>query len=215
MNIGQYLSSSLGKKQLVSLTGLGLIVGFLIPHLIGNLYLLKGPEQFNAYSAQLHSLGIILKIVELLFLLLFVVHIGLTILLVIQNRMARGTSYHRSIASETRSFAARTMPYTGALILIFLFIHLRDYAFTKHVPTELGLYGLVVDSFKNPLRLYGYGFVMLVVGLHLSHAIQSVFQTFGLKRERYVALVNIVSYTAGILLSLGFISILVVVCLKN
>jgi len=221
VNIRQYLSSSLGKKQLISLTGLGLILGFLTPHLMGNLFLLKGPAFFNGYSDHLHSLGLILVGIECLFLLLFIVHIILSILVVIENRIARGKPYQRPLVAEKRSIAARTMPYTGTLIFLFLIIHLFDFKFAKHSPPtsvinghDLGLYGVVINAFNSPLRLLSYGLIMIMVGIHLSHAIQSVFQTFGLKNERIAFWVNLLSYAVGTLLSIGFISILVFVCLQ-
>lgn len=221
MNIRQYLSSSLGKKQLVSLTGLGLVVGFLTPHLIGNLLLLKGPAIFNGYSHHLHSLGFILRGIEGLFALLFIVHIVLSVLVVIENRIARGTPYQRPLVAEKRSLSARTMPYTGTFIFLFLIVHLFDFTFAKHTPPasmingqDLGLFGVVVNAFNSPIRLFGYGFIMIIVGVHLSHAIQSVFQTFGLKNERMTRWVDGISYTVGTLISVGFISILGYVCLS-
>ncbi len=221
MNIRQYLSSSLGKKQLVSLTGLGLIVGFLTPHLIGNLLLLKGPAVFNGYSHHLHSLGIILKVIECLFAALFIIHIVLSVLVVIENRIARGTPYRHPLDAGKRSLSARTMPFTGGFIFLFLVFHLFDFTFVKHAPPvsllngqDMGLYGVVINAFNSPIRLFGYGFIMIIVGVHLSHAIQSVFQTFGLRNERMTRWVNGISYTVGTLLSVGFISILGYVCLR-
>ncbi len=218
MILRSYLSSSLGKKQLIALTGLVLILAFLIPHLIGNLFLLAGPSAFNGYVEHLHSFGLLLRFLETGFVLLFVVHITLSLMVVIQNRRARGTSYHRALIPGNRSFAARSMPYTGVVLLVFLFVHLHDFTFASHLPpaslwngVDLGLYGVVRNTLANPIRLIGYGFVIIILGIHLSHAIQSVFQTFGLRR--WVREMTILSYATGALISLGFLSILVVVCL--
>lgn len=218
MRLRSYLASSLGKKQLIALTGLALILVFLIPHLIGNLFLLAGSAAFNGYVEHLHSFGLFLRILETGFAVLFVTHITLSILVVVQNRRARGAQYHRPLIPEPRSFAARSMPYTGAILLIFLVVHLHDFTFAPHTApasvrggVDLGLYGVVLNTLSSPVWLIGYSFVLVILGLHLSHAIQSVFQTFGLRR--WVREMTWISYAIGALISLGFLSILVAVCL--
>ena len=49
-----YLTSSIGKKQIMAITGLGL-VGFTVSHLIGNFLLFLGPDAFNTYAHTLTS----------------------------------------------------------------------------------------------------------------------------------------------------------------
>jgi len=53
-------SSSIGKKLLMAITGLGFI-GFLTVHLIGNLTLYSGQLLFTSYVKNLHTLGSFMK----------------------------------------------------------------------------------------------------------------------------------------------------------
>ncbi len=216
MKISKYISSSIGKKQIIAFSGLVLIAIFILPHLLGNLQILRGAQAFNGYAKLLHSMGFVLEIIEAFFALMFVVHIVFTIILVTENFRARSIRYKSAIASEPRSFASRMMPYTGAIILLFLVVHLYDFAFAKEAATscvwrgeDLGLYGMVMNSFANPWRLGGYAFIMLIVGLHLSHALQSALQTLNLRPGRYVFWFNLLSYFLGISVTVGFVSIII------
>ena len=75
--VGRFLSTSIGKKVAMALTGLGLI-GFLIGHLAGNLTLYADDtgEAFNGYAETLES-NPALPIIEIGLLLFFIAHISL------------------------------------------------------------------------------------------------------------------------------------------
>ena len=92
--LARFLSSSLGKKSLMALTGLALI-GFLILHLAGNLSLYADDDgtAFNAYAQELESFGPLLWVAEAGLLALFVVHIGLALKVSREGREARGIGY--------------------------------------------------------------------------------------------------------------------------
>ena len=50
----RYISSSIGKKHIMALTGIALF-GFLLTHLAGNFLYFLGPEIFNKYAHALTS----------------------------------------------------------------------------------------------------------------------------------------------------------------
>src|SRR3989337_552818 len=85
------LSSTLGRKLLMALTGLFLIL-FLIIHLIGNLQLLKDDEgeAFNVYAQFMTSNPLILVISYVNYACILI-HILWAILLTVRNRGARGS----------------------------------------------------------------------------------------------------------------------------
>ena len=118
-----YLTSSIGRKLTMSLTGLFLIL-FLIVHLVGNLQLLKGDEgeAFNKYSYFMTHNPLIKTIsYGLYFFILLHSYQGL--LLWWQNRNAAGGMKRYAVSStKTSSFASRSMAWLGTLILIFLFL---------------------------------------------------------------------------------------------
>src|SRR3989338_3288779 len=118
-----YVKSSIGKKQIVASTGLLLIL-FVIGHLAGNLLIYLGPEAFNAYAQKLKHLRPGLYIVEFGLLAVFVIHMWLTAVLVIENYSARPVGYAVNKPVGGRSWAAPLMPYTGTLIPPFVVLHL-------------------------------------------------------------------------------------------
>lgn len=196
------------------------MIGFLVAHLTGNLLIYAGPEAFNAYAEKLAKLGPILWAMRIGLIVSVLLHVYLTLKLVQENRAARGQTYAVTEPKGKRSLAAMIMQYTGIFILIFLALHLYDFTFSsKSGPhsvitglgngESLGLFGVVWNSFKftDPLgwiRIPVYLIAVTCVGLHLSHAIQSVVQTFGFSHPRYTPIIRTASVAIGALLAVGF-----------
>jgi len=212
-----FLRSSIFRKQLVAITGL-IIVGFIFIHLAGNLMVFAGPEKYNHYSEMLLSMGELLWLVRIVLIVAAVVHIGLTLQLAHENMRARGTRYAVYEPVGDRSFATKTMKYTGILIFLFLFIRLFDFTFAdktgdKSIVTGLNdgeslhLFGLVWTAFNNPLRALFYVVVMAAVGLHMAHGVESLFQTLGFNHDRYTPRLRKLSLVIGIVVAAGFITI--------
>lgn len=217
------LQSSVLRKQIVAVTGL-VMVGFLLAHLSGNLLIYAGPDAFNAYAHKLAGLGPLLWVMRLGLIAAFVIHVWFTLTLVRENRAARPQAYEVDAPKGGRNFATLTMMYTGIFVAVFLMLHLYDFTFgTKTGPQSviqsvkpdesLGLFGLVWNSFKTWWRVPIYVGAMSGVGLHLSHAIQSVVQTFGGNHPRYTPIVRVVSILIGAAVALGFAMIPIYVLL--
>jgi succinate dehydrogenase / fumarate reductase cytochrome b subunit len=207
----RYLRSSIGKKQLLALTGLGL-VGFLVAHLAGNLLLFVGKQKFNEYSHALVSNPLIYA-AEAGLAGLFLVHLGLAVKLTLENKDARPVGYAvvRSRGGPSRrSLASQSMIYSGALVLAFLVLHLFTFKFGEYrevVHSGVAMrdmHWLVIKAFKNPLYIAWYVLSMAVLGLHLSHAIASIFTTFGLESPSYTPAVRRASLAFGWALAAGF-----------
>ncbi len=212
--LAKILESSIGKKQIVAVTGL-LLIGFLIGHLAGNLLIFLGPTWYNGYAERLGRLRPSLYLVEIALLFIFVIHIYVTALVVIENIKARGGRYSVYKAVGKRSLATRIMPYTGTYILIFVVWHLLDFTFVDHngplsiMPNgeHLGLYAIVYNSFMDPIHTIGYILAMGAIGFHLTHGIQSFFQTFGFNNRPQIALMKSLSGLIGITIAVLFSSI--------
>jgi succinate dehydrogenase / fumarate reductase, cytochrome b subunit len=215
----RYLSTSVGKKQIVAVTGLGL-VGFLLAHLAGNLLLFAGPQAFNEYSHKLISNPLI-YVAELGLLTIFVVHIGFTVKLSLENRAARGPVGYAMVRTRgkpsRRSFASQTMLYSGALVLVFAVLHLMTFKFGAWYDIKYGdvvmrdLYKLTLDVFHKPLYVAWYLVAMVVLGAHLHHAIGSLFETFGLDHPRYTPTLLVLTRLFAWVIALGFASIPLIV----
>ena len=91
ISIKKALTSSVGQKYIMALTGLGLMI-FVIMHLAGNLTLLfPGAKSFNTYAHKLEELGVLLEMAEIGLLAAFVIHIVTAITLTKKARSARPT----------------------------------------------------------------------------------------------------------------------------
>ena len=173
------LSSLVGKKIAMALTGL-VLYGFLVGHLAGNILLFRrdGGQAFNAYSAFLSHHPLLVP-VEFLLLAVFVLHIYLAICVVLANRRARPVGYQaRRRAVGGRTWASSTMLYSGLLVLIFVFLHVRMFKFGDRGSGTL--YDLVAGTFRSTGYRTAYVIAMAVLGFHLYHAFQSAFQTLSI-----------------------------------
>jgi succinate dehydrogenase / fumarate reductase cytochrome b subunit len=185
-----YLCSSIGKKQVQGVAGL-LLCGFLVAHLLGNFLLLQGYETFNAYADKLASLGIVLYVAEAGLAAFFIIHLGVGILLWLENRRARPVGYAVNARSgDGATTASRTMIWTGFAVLVFLVLHLWMFKFSDFLSKDRGLWQVVIEELNKPLWAFGYVAVFVLLGLHLSHAVQSAFQTLGFKHPKYDPLIK-------------------------
>ncbi|NBV38276.1 MAG: succinate:quinone oxidoreductase [Verrucomicrobia bacterium] len=171
---------------------------------------LTGPQAINAYAEWLHSHPGALWIARIILILSVIGHIWTGILLTLENRAARAGGPAVD-ATRRASLSSRTMPYSGIVILAFLVFHLLHYTFRK---VALGgkdfgedVYAMVVFGFSSPAVSVFYIVSMLLLCLHLSHGVSSVFQTLGLRNERWRGRVDLIATAYGWIIALGFISI--------
>src|SRR5262245_10474866 len=147
---------SIGKKQLMALTGLGLYL-FLIVHLAGNLLVFAGPESFNGYARRLEENPLLIP-AEVALLALFVAHVLLALAVTIENRLARPDRYVMKRREGGKTLGSSTMVLTGCLIFVFLVLHLIHFKFASREGTTL--YHLVVNTFHQPGYVAWYVFAM-------------------------------------------------------
>lgn len=216
MTSSNYLFASIGKKQIMAITGFGL-VGFAATHLLGNLLIFLGPDAFNLYAYKLTSNPLI-YVAEAGLLGMFVLHIVLAATLKMQNSAARSQSYFVKVRTgRGETFASATMPYTGMIILIFIILHLINFKYGSNYETAIDgivvrdLYRTVVEYFANPLYVVWYVFAMLSFGLHTSHGFQSMFQSWGFNHPKYTPCIQTASVIYGVVVAFGF-SALAVFC---
>jgi len=200
-----YFSSSTGKKFLMAVSGL-VLVAFIIGHLLGNLQIFLGPEAINRYSAFLHSIGEILWIVRIVLLAMVTIHIWTAVSLTLENRAARPIGYAQKEYVKA-SYASRTMHLSGILVLVYLVYHLLHFTFLRahpqysHFTDALGrrdVYRMMVMSFQQPGIALVYIAANLLLGMHMSHGLYSMFQSLGFVnlsvRPKLQILANVVGY---------------------
>lgn len=219
---GEIWESNLFQKWLMAITGL-LLVGFLIGHLSGNLLVFMGPDAINEYAHGLRTMlhGTAIWIVRFGLLASFVLHITSAIKLSRRNRSARPSSYN-TVEHRASTLASRSMLYSGLLLLTYAIYHLAHFTwgvvhseyYAKTCPPSPecadcipDVYTMIVSSFQQPIISVAYVLAMIMVGLHLNHAIASAAQTLGLRNRRIVPIVRTVGPLLGILVALGFSSV--------
>jgi succinate dehydrogenase / fumarate reductase cytochrome b subunit len=196
-------SRSIGKKQLMALTGLAL-TAFLVAHLAGNFLVFAGPDTFNGYSAALEGNPLLIP-AEVVLLLVYVLHVLLAIAVTIENRKARPVSYVTKRREGGKTLASATMLYSGIIIFVFVVLHLITFKFADREGTTL--YDIEVRVFQSLPYVIWYVFAVAVVGLHVSHGFQSSFRTLGLVHPKYLRIVDRSSRILGLALAVGYASI--------
>ena len=197
-----FLTSSIGQKIVMALTGLFLVL-FLIVHLLGNLQLLKddGGEAFNVY-AYFMTHNPLIKAVSYVLYASILLHAVQGILIWQRNRGARGDQGYAVHFARPAERASRNMAWIGIILFVFILLHLYQYWFQMHwgnlVYVEYDttdhpvkdLYALVAASYTNLGFVLFYVVSMVVVGFHLWHGFWSAFQTLGLSHQKYTPLIQ-------------------------
>lgn len=178
----RYATSSIGKKQIVALTGLSLCA-FLAGHLAGNFLLYKGYQEFNRY-AEFLTTNPALPLIELALLGVFACHIAFALWVTWENLLARPEHYALHQDAGGRTIGSSTMIYTGLFTLAFLLFHVTTFRLIKDESGLYGLWGYVVEWFQGGFTVAFYVTALIFLGVHLSHGVQSAFQTFGLNHPR-------------------------------
>lgn len=208
----KFINSSIGKKFMMALTGSFLLI-FLLVHLIGNITLFFGANAFNGYVKTLDVIKPLIRVIEIVLLAAFLLHIFNGVKLWFENKSARGTErYKINGSSENTDLFSRTMFLTGSIVFIFLVIHLGTFfwRFNVHDPDQLAnvheYFTIVINFFQIWWYVILYIIAVLLLGFHLNHGFQSAFQTFGWNHKKYFPLVKKVGTLYAIIMALGFAS---------
>ncbi len=208
----RYLCSSIGKKQLMAITGLGWCV-FVLMHMLGNLLYLIGPEAYNNYGNNITGNKEIYYAIEAGLVSMLVLHVVFAAMVVLKNRAARPVGYAVSLQKNVKSaatFASKTMALSGTLILVFIVLHLITFRFGPEYPFMLkgqevrDLHKLMTEVFQGVGYVIWYLIALTVLSFHLSHALWSSLQTLGLIPLGKEAGLRKLSYAFGILVCVGF-----------
>ena len=186
------LSDSIGRKVVMAVTGL-LMVLFVVGHLLGNLSIFAGPDGINAYAEKLHAMPAVVYATRVVMLAAVLFHLVISIKLTLENTEANPTKYAVD-RSLKKTFASKSMIYTGLILGVFIVYHL--FHFTVRAPftgavvpppdalNRFDVYTMVVTAFGKAFTALAYLVAMISLFLHLSHGVQSTFQSLGLNNDK-------------------------------
>ncbi|NJM98568.1 MAG: succinate dehydrogenase [Phormidesmis sp. RL_2_1] len=208
--IVKLFQSSIGKKLLTGLTGLGLVT-FVVIHLLGNLTLFFSAEAYNQLAYVIERLGPLTYAFELGLAAIALLHATIGITIYLGKRRARpiGYSQYASAGEPSRqTLSSRTMIISGLVLGIFLIVHLATFKFGTYYALpgsgHRDLARLVFETFHNPLHTAAYVGVLGLLGLHLRHGLWSALQSVGLETR---PVVYGASAVLGGAIALGFIGL--------
>jgi succinate dehydrogenase / fumarate reductase, cytochrome b subunit len=226
-------SYSIGKKLLMSLSGLFLIT-FLLVHLLVNTFLLLDPvfgtqegEMFNA-AVHFMSINPMIKLIEPVLFAGFIVHIVYSFIITLQNMRARGSSkYGSGNKTSDVEWSSKNMLPLGIALLAFLVIHMSDFWVKMKITGDPLLadttfsyfgvlteghnaYALVHEAFQKLWIVIAYVIGGIALAFHLSHGFWSSFQSIGLSNKIWIPRLQKASVVIAWLIGIGFCTIAIV-----
>lgn len=223
--VTQSLSSSLGRKVIMSLTGLFLCT-FLVVHVAGNLQLFKGDggRAFNEYTYFMTHNPLIMTVSYLLYTSILV-HAAMALVLTRFNQASRPVKYAYSQGSANSTWSSRNMGILGTLLFVFIVLHMRTFWYEMHfgsVPMAeydgkqyKDLYTVVLAAFSQWWYVTIYVICMIALGYHLIHGFKSGFQSLGIRHKKYTPVIEFLgTYAFAILIPALFAAMPIYIFLK-
>lgn len=209
-----YWNSSIGKKLVVAVTGLAMVV-FLAGHLTGNMLIYAGKEAFDEYAKFLHEAGhgALIWVARAGLLVVLVLHVWATILLTRENKAARQAYQYKATIQASKS--SRIMIWSGLTVLAFIVFHILHFTvrtnshlaeIAKESPYEMVIAGFS-GGFLQVLVVLFYVVAMTLLCSHISHGVASMFQTLGFRSKKAAGLIQRISLGYAAVIWLGFVSI--------
>ena len=211
-------NSSLGRKLLMALSGVFLIV-FLLQHFIINFLSVISVESFNQVSHFMGTNFLVQFILQPVLIFGVVFHLLMGMYLDRKNKSARPIKYAMENPKNNSSWVSRNMIVTGIMIMLFLALHFYDFWIPeikiKYIEGDMsGLHNgefrywhELNHKFHDIYRVIIYCVAFVFLSLHLMHGFQSSFQTAGVRNQKYTPVIKLAGYFYSIVIPLGFIFI--------
>lgn len=223
MNWSELFASSIGKKLVMGITGLFLI-SFLVVHAGINACIFKdlfdssdNGDMFNR-AADFMGRTVVIRIMEVVLFIGFLIHIIQGLILEVQNRSKRKKGYKVSMGNKGSAWYSRSMGLLGTILLIFLILHwwhfwipsrfthagLEEVITLSNGRESHNLFNLMKVTFSEWWVVIVYILACVSLAWHLAHGFQSAFRTMGLHNSRYLRSINAFGIGYSIIISLLF-----------
>ena len=182
-------NSSIGRKVVMSVTGLALIL-FLTFHGCMNVVALFSGEAYNMIC-ELLGANWYAVVATMGLAALAVIHIVYAFILTAQNRSARGNSRYdvaTTVNAGKVEWASKNLLVLGIIIVLGLLLHLFNFWYNMMFAEIVGMetclsptdgFGWIKETFSNPVFVVLYIIWLVALWFHLSHGFWSAMQTFG------------------------------------
>jgi len=201
--IRRLISASIGRKVLMAVSGLALGL-FMLVHLAENLLLFKGEMAYNDWVDFLLS-NPLTPFFEVGLLGIFIIHIVMGVWVRVEDFINAPRGYEARKWQGGRTIGSATQLYTAAAILAYLTYHMLTFRFVNH---DMGFYQMVTSAFRNNFFVAIYVGGALAVVLHLSHGMQSAFQTLGVSHPKYTPFIKLGGWLVALtMMGFAFISV--------
>ncbi|MFT4023993.1 MAG: succinate dehydrogenase cytochrome b subunit [Flavihumibacter sp.] len=222
MKWSEFFTSSIGKKFVMSLTGLFLI-SFLVIHasinacIFADLPIFDSNDNGEIFNKAAHFMGatILIRILEYGLFVGLLLHVYQGYLLTVQNKAKRSVGYAVNLGNRGSKWYSRSMGLLGTIILLFLIIHLAHFwvkaRFTHTLAPDTYNGKEMHDMFSEMKMVFSQPWVVIVyvlgcisLGYHLAHGFQSAFRTIGVHNHRYNIILTSLGYGFAIIVPLVF-----------
>lgn len=223
MTWSQWFTSSIGKKIVMSVTGLFLI-SFLVVHVGVNACVFKDAfvpddngDMFNR-AADFMGRTVVIRLMEIVLFLGFFVHIIQGLMLEMQNRNRRKLGYQVPMGNRGSKWYSRSMGLLGTILLLFLILHwwhfwipsrfthagLDEPALLSNGRVSHNMFQLMKETFSQWWVVIVYVLACFSLAWHLAHGFQSAFRTLGVHNRRYLVVLNAMGIGFSILVPFIF-----------
>jgi succinate dehydrogenase / fumarate reductase cytochrome b subunit len=215
------MSSSIGKKVAMALSGLFLIV-FLLQHLSINMMSVVSADLFNEVSHFMGTNPLVQGLLQPILMFGVLFHLGMGIKLELENRAARPVKYAMNKGGVNSTWMSRNMIITGITVMLFLILHMYDFWVhemqVKYIQGDMSGLNAAGDfryweelhhKFHDPIRVGLYVLSFVFLSLHLFHGFQSAFQSVGVNHRKYTPVIKQLSNAYAVLVPLGFVVVAV------
>ncbi len=211
------INSSIGRKVVMSVTGIALIL-FLTFHGCMNIVALFSGEAYNwiceALGANWYAVVATLGLAALA-----VIHIVYAFILTAQNRSARGSERYAETEKPAKvEWASQNMLVLGIVVVLGLLLHLFNFwynmMFAELIGTTMGHlpsdgFAFIIDTFQNPVYVVLYIIWLVALWFHLTHGFWSAMQTIGISGKLWFNRWRVIGNIYVTLLILAFIAVVV------
>lgn len=212
--VSRAAATSIAGKFVVAITGF-IAFGYVMGHMAGNLQIFLGQDKINSYAAGLKSLGPLLWVIRGFLMVAFIGHIYMATKLKMQNMAARPIPY-RNKDTVKATLASRTMILSGLVVLSFVIYHVLH--FTAHLTNpeyahlidSMGrpdVYSMIIIGFSSIPVTFFYILAVLLLSIHLSHGVSSMFQSLGFASSGSRKIIDAIGWTFATILFLGFAAV--------